>query len=305
MAKKRYDVAIVDGNNMFFKGFSVHKDFSVKVDDKKVFTGGTYGLINILLTLKRDYLNEESTIIVCWDKGHTRRSEIYPDYKANRNKEEWEDYENFKTQMVQTQFVLNVLGMKQAFKIGEEADDVCGTLSKLQKEAGKEVLLVSADKDYQQLLDDSVDLLAHKGANNIKVWNTESWAAERGYHPKYFSYYLALRGDDGDNIPGVFGIGDKTADKFIIENFELVDAMIHGRPYDHLVPAKKSAVMEKLLAGVANLQLSYKLSLIDLNMKGIKIQKLKKDMEKLEEIFETLKFNRFLEYNNWKILGVL
>ncbi len=304
MAKK-YDVAIVDGNNMFFKGFSVHKDASVKIEGKEVFTGGAFGLINTLLTIRKMYLKEDSTILVAWDRGYVRRSLIYPEYKANRNKEEWDEYENFKTQLKQAQYILNILGIRQAFKQGEEADDICGTLSKLQKDAGKEVIVVSADKDYQQLLDDSVDLLAHKGANNIKLWNTQSWAENRGYHPKYFSYFLALNGDAGDNIPGILGIGEKTADKFIIENFELIDAMIHGRPYDAFIPEKKSAALTKLLAGVSNLQLSYKLALIDKDIKGIKIQKHTKNMEMLEEIFETFKFHSLLKENNWKLLEVL
>ncbi|MDF2615444.1 MAG: polymerase [Sedimentibacter sp.] len=311
--EKKYDVAIIDGNNLFFKAFSVHKDFSVKISGKKVFTGGTYGLIDMLINVKKNYLKEDSIIIVCWDKGHKRRSLIYPEYKANRNKDEWEDYENFKTQMAQAKYVLSFLGIRQASKDGEEADDVCGTLSKLQKEAGKEVILVSADKDYQQLLDDSVDLLANKGQGNIKLWDVESWERSKGYNPKYFSYFLALRGDDGDNIPGVKGIGEKTADKFLKENFELIEAMIDpskkffqsGATYEELIPEKQSAAMKKLLENVEDLKLSYELALIDKNIEGIKVKKIKKDMDKIEEIFETLKFNSFLDHKYWSILEVL
>jgi DNA polymerase-1 len=305
--EKRYDSCIVDGNNLFFKSFSVHKDLSVKIDNKKIFTGGTFGLINMLITIKKEYLKEDSSIFICWDKGHKRRSEIYPEYKSNRNKDEWEDYENFKTQMNQAKYVLNILGIKQASKFGEEADDVCGTLSKLQKEAGKEVILVSADKDFQQLLDDSIDLLAHKAANNIKVWDTRSWEKAKGYHPKYFSYFLALNGDIGDNIPGVKGAGEVSSNKFIIENLDLLETILSSKDITTFIPEKQSAIMKKLISeeGQDSFRLSYKLSLIDKDMKGIKIHKYPKDMEKIEEIFETFKFNRFLEYNNWKILGVL
>gem|GEM_PF-4297984 len=303
MAKKRYDIGIVDGNNMFFKAFSVHKDACVKIDDKKVFTGGTFGLINSILTIKRDYLKDDAMVIIAWDRGYKRRSAIYPEYKANRaNKDEWEDYENFKTQIEQARRVLNIIGIRQAFKEGEEADDICGTLSKSHMEAGKEVLLISADKDYQQLIDDSVNLLAHKGSNNIKLWTRETWKEDRGYDPKYFSYYLALNGDAGDNIPGINGIGEKTADKFLIEHFELVDGIIKCQPIELFIPEKRSAAMNKLLQGQDMLRLSYQLSLIDKNIRGIRIQKLQKDMEKVEEVFETLKFHSLLTKNNMKLL---
>jgi DNA polymerase-1 len=301
---KKYDVAIIDGNNIFYKAFSVHQ-LSVRINDETIQTGGTFGFINSLLTLKRDYLKNNSKILITWDKGHARRSLIYPEYKSNRNKDEWEQRENFESQMKYLQYVLNIMGITQVFKAGEEADDICGTLSKRQAEAGNEVILVSADKDFQQLLGHSIDLLANKGKNNTTLWNVDSWTKNRGYSPKYFSYFLALNGDTGDNIPGIKGIGEKTADKFIIENFDLIDCMINDLSYEHAIPENKSAAVIKLLSGVSNLKLSYKLAIIDRDVKGMIVQKYNRNMVRLEEIFEALKFKYFLEDKNWNALGEL
>jgi DNA polymerase I len=304
-----YDVAIVDGNNVFFKGFSVHKDFFVKVGDQKIYTGGTFGFLNSLITLKNDYLNEDGEIIVAWDRGYVKRTAMYPEYKANRNKDEWEDYENFKEQLLTCQNVLKMLGIRQAYKAGEEADDICGALSKSRQDRGQSVIIMSADKDYQQLIDHGIDLLAHKGKDNIKVWTKKSWEKANGISTIDFIYVLALMGDKGDNIPGVPGIGEKGAYKMIQENLHVLQAIESEATSDwsNLWNGKENAAIKKMNDPVnAELfRISYRLAKIDRDLKGIKIHKGRKDMEALEDLFEMYKFNKFLQKSNWKVLETL
>jgi DNA polymerase-1 len=289
---------------MFFKAFATQGKLSIKNSDGELFTGATFGLIQSILAAKRDYLVKEGNMYIVWDKGHTRRTLIYPEYKINRNKEEWEDYENFKTQMKMAKYVLSFLGINQAIKDGEEADDLAGTISKQNSDVGKSVLLISADKDFQQLIKGNIHLLAHKGSGNIKLWNEESWQQNKGYNPNLFSLFLALNGDKGDNIPGIHGIGEVAANNFIINHLNILQAILKGEDFSSFIPEKINSAMNKLISkeGQDNFKLSYKLSLIDLNVKDIKIRK-HKNLEKLESIFETLQFDSMLPGTKyWSII---
>lgn len=305
-----YDVVIVDGNNMFYKAFSVHKDFSVFSNGREIFTGATFGLVHTIIALKRDHNPKE--IIVAWDRGHAKRSQLFPEYKANRDKSDTEFYENFYTQMEMAKNVLKYLGVTQASKEGEEADDIVGTLTREYRDSDIDinVLAVSADKDFQQLIDHRIDLLAHKGKDNMKIWNDVSWAEMNGFHPAYFSMALGLMGDVGDNIPGVTGIGEKGAYKLIVQNFELLEQISEGIPYEGLannnvIPVKQSAAIKKLLANIDSFRLSYKLAKIDRHLKDIEIIKDSKDMEVIEDLFEMYQFHNLLKKKNWEILEAL
>lgn len=300
----KYDVIIIDGNNFFFKMFSTQGKLSIKNGSKELFTGATFGLIQSILATKRDYLNKDGQMFIVWDKGHVRRTELYPEYKNNRNKDEWEDYENFKTQMKMAKYVLSFLGINQAIKDGEEADDIAGTIAKQNADNGKKVLLASADKDFQQLINTNIDLLAHKGAGNIRLWNEYTWEKDRGYSPSLFVLFLALNGDKGDNIPGINGIGEVAATKFIIENSSLLYAILEEIDIAPFIPVKQSAAMQKLISkeGQENFRLSFKLALIDKEVKNIKIRKCK-NLEKLNDIFEQLQFDSMLPGTKyWSII---
>lgn len=299
-----YDLGIVDGNNIFYKSWAVHKEFKVQVGDQTIYTGGSWGLINSLISFKNEYI-KDGKIVVCWDRGHKRRSEIYPEYKANRVGMDEDDYKNFHDQKKMAQYLLFNLGIPQAYKEGEEADDIVGTLSRSRRDKGMKVLIVSADKDFQQLLDHDIDLLAHKGKDNIKLWKDYEWEAEYGFHPSLFAVILALMGDAGDNIPGVPGIGEKGAFKLLNENFDLVNAILNEKPYEQYVPAKPSAAIKKLIEHQDIFRLSHKLSKIDRDVKGIKIKVGKKDMAKVEDLFEMYQFHSFLKGNNWKTLEAI
>lgn len=299
-----YDVGIIDGNNMFYKSWAVHRDFSTQVGDDLIFTGGAWGLIKSLITFKKNYI-KDGKLIVCWDRGHDRRTLLYPAYKGNRSAMEEEEHKNFKAQMKMAQDLLADLGIAQAFKQGEEADDIVGTLSKARRDRGLKVLIMSADKDFQQLIDENVDLLAHKGNNNITLWTDQSWEEDKGIHPSYFSVVLGLMGDSGDNIPGVQGIGEKGAYRLLSEYRDIVFGILNKLPIEHLIPEKKPAVLQKLIDNQEVFRLSHELAVIDKAVKGVRIRSGKKDMDKIEEIFEMYQFTDLLKGHNWKTLEVI
>lgn len=299
-----YDLAIVDGNNMFHKAWSVHRNFSVEVGDDTVYTGGTFGLVNSLVYLKKKYV-PKGNIVVCWDRGHKRRTAMFPEYKGTRPEKDPDEFNNFIEQMKMAQYILGLLGIHQSFKDGEEADDIVGTLSKTRADKGLKVLIMSADKDFKQLIDHNIDLLAHKGKDNTRIWTDIEFEEENGFHPTFFTYILALMGDSGDNIPGVQGIGEKGATKLVTENLELLVAINNDKEYKHLIPEKQVAAMKKLLANIDSFKLSYKLAKIDRELKGIKIKKGKKDMSSINDLFEMYQFNKLLQDANWKILEVI
>lgn len=291
---------------MFYKAFSVHMDYSVFSNGREIYTGGTWGLLNSLLTLKRNYSPKE--IIICWDKGYARRTALYPEYKANRDKSDVEFYENFYAQMDMAKEVLQFLGVKQASKVGEEADDIVGTLSRKYRDQGMNVLMMSADKDYQQLIYDRIDLLAHKGKDNIKVWNDTNWAEMNGFYPSLFSMALGLMGDTGDNIPGVTGIGEKGAYKLICEEMDFLLAIIKKTPKpERFIKGKQNAAIKKLLLleNQKLFRLSYELAVIDLDVQDIEIVAEPKDMGKLGDLFEMYQFHSMLKKQNWSILEEL
>lgn len=306
-----YDVAIIDGQNIAYKAFSVHKNFFVNVNGEDIYTGMTFGFLNSLIQVKQTYLKENGTFVVTWDRGHTRRTQIYKDYKANRqDKGEWDEYENFVAQRKLLQKVLTIVGITQVYKNGEEADDLAGTISRIRAEKGQKVIIMSADKDFQQLIVPGVDLLAHKSRDNIKVWNTKSWEEEFGVTSKDFSLVLALMGDKGDNVPGIMGIGPKSAFKIVSEYRDLLYDAIDVDDYSelHLEDIKfKSKVEQKVFCkeGLDTFRLAYKLVLIDKYVENIKVNKGKKDIDRLEYMLEILQMHSFLRSNQWKVLKSL
>jgi 5'-3' exonuclease len=164
---------------------------------------------------------------------------------------------------------------------------------------------MSADKDFQQLIDENVDLLAHKGNNNIVLWTDQLWEEDKGIHPSRFSIVLGLMGDSGDNIPGVQGIGEKGAYRLLIEYKDIVNAILCKLPVNHLLPEKQPAVLKKLIENQEVFRLSHELAVIDKSVKGVRIRSGKKDMDKIEEIFEMYQFTDLLKGHNWKTLEVI
>lgn len=218
---------LIDGNNLAHRAYHQYKN--MRSSDGKP-SGVVFGVPYILWSLIRNH--NPSDVLVIFDGGRDKnRLAAHPEYKKREHKTDF-DYENFISQKKDAQRILECLGIKMAFKKGLEADDIIWLYSRRLSKKGQ-VMIVSTDKDFVQLID-----------KNTSLWNP--WKNERITHlnwQKHYKFspeqcvdYLILDGDTSDNIPGYKGVGEKTALKFLsdygsIENYlndnNLVDKKIH------------------------------------------------------------------------------
>ena len=261
-------IALVDGYGFVFRAY--HSLPPLTRSDKTP-VGAVYGFTNMLIKLIAG-LNV-SHIAVVFDSGSkTFRNEIYPDYKANRPP----CPEDLKPQFPIIRECAEALNLKVLEKIGFEADDIIATIAKKSAAAGFEVVIVSSDKDLMQLVDDHIlmfDAMKNKILGHKEV--SEKFFVE----PKQVLDILSLIGDSSDNIPGVRGIGPKTAAELLaefktLENlFENLDSIKQERRRQLLLDGKESAFLSKKLATLdENVELG--ISLSDLAIKAIEPDKL-------------------------------
>ncbi|QSX07025.1 DNA polymerase I [Sedimentibacter sp. zth1] len=274
---------IIDGNSILFRAFYAMPPLKTK---KGQYTNAVYGFLNMLYKLIDDYSPEY--ICVAFDpKKPTFRHIQYTEYKAGRAKTPDELVQQFGL----IRSVLNTHNIKCIEIEGFEADDAAGTLAKHSKENGMSVFLVTSDKDYLQLVDDDVKvLLTKKGVSNIKEMNRAQINEDYEIEPEEFVDLKALMGDKSDNIPGVGGVGEKTAIKLIKEYHNLDSLYEHieeikGKLKEKLENDKMQAYMSKTLSKiVTDIPVE-----IDLN--EYKLQEA--DGQKLLKLYDDLEFKNF------------
>lgn len=304
-----YDSVIIDGNNLAYKSFFIHKKLSADVDGKIVHTGTCYGFINSLIHLKKEYLKDKSEIFVVWDRESKHRKSIYPEYKVKRHtiedESKKEEIKNYLTQRKYLKIILPHLGVHQVYADGWEADDVIGTLSRIRStEMGEDVLIFSSDHDYYQLITDKVHLLSHKGKDNITLYDVETFEKEFGIKPYQYYYVMCLTGCKGDEVPGVKGIGEKTALKLVRDNPNLIEDILNGNIFEKSFVGSKT-VLAKLKDNIETIKLASQLVKINQHVEKLTVIRGEKNMNKVEEYFEMLEFRSFLRQKNWKILESL
>ncbi|UOG05997.1 5'-3' exonuclease [Bacillus altitudinis] len=238
-------VLLVDGMALLFRSFyatAVHRNFMI--NDRGVPTNGVNGYLKHLLTAVQTF--EPTHIVCCWDMGsQTYRNELFQDYKANRGEAPVELIPQFDLAKEATE----ELGIMNIGVKGFEADDCIGTLASIyQNEA--HVTVLTGDKDLLQILNEQVTVaLMQKGIGNYKHYTKAIFEEEMGISPKALIDMKALMGDPSDNYPGVKGIGEKTALKFI-QTYETIDGLLEN------VHALTAAQQKKMQAGLEDLKLS-------------------------------------------------
>ncbi len=276
-------IMILDGNSLLFRAFYAMPPLKTK---KGQYTNAVYGFLSMLYKLLDTYSPEY--ICVAFDpKKPSFRHEQYKDYKATRAKAPNELVEQF--QLIRD--VLNIHSIKCIEIDGFEADDVAGTFANAAEEQGAEVYLVTSDKDYLQLIDDSTKvILTKKGVTNTEEMDVQAMWDIYGISPAQFVDLKALMGDQSDNIPGVGGIGEKTALKLIQEYgsldsvYENIDS-IKGKLKEKLEADKMQAYMSQTLARII------RDIPIEFNIDEYKIQK--PDSKKLLSLYDELEFRTF------------
>ena len=214
---------LLDGHSLAYRAF-----FALPAENFKTATGQTtnavYGFTSMLINLLRD--EEPTHVAAAFDVSRkTFRSEMYPEYKAQRSKSP----DEFNGQVDLTKEVLDALGIPVMAIEGFEADDIIATLATQAEALGYKVLIVTGDRDSLQLVDDAVTVLyPRKGVSDLTRFTPEEVEKKYGLTPTQYPDYAALRGDPSDNLPGIPGVGEKTASKWIREYGSLGSLVDHA-----------------------------------------------------------------------------
>lgn len=279
-------LAIIDGKSVFYRGYYAMPNLSTADGTP---TGGVYGFaalsLELFKKLKPDY------VCVAWDKPKTnirKRLEIYPEYKAGRKPAPADFYAQIP--------ILHELLEAFSWPLYElddyEADDIMATLAHKAAEQGIEVCLITSDLDALQAIEPLVHVYAlKKGLTNIDLFKPESFTEKYGLRVDQFLDLKSLKGDSSDNIPGVPGIGEKTAIK-LLQQFDTLDNI-----YENLWQVKDS-VRKKLEEGKELADMSKKVAElwfdapVELDLKDMDVNDL--DTAKLKEILLRLEFRSLL-----------
>ena len=191
---------LVDGSSYLYRAFHALPPLT---NSKGKPTGAVKGVINMIRRLQKDY--PESTVVVVFDaKGKTFRDEIYTAYKANRPPMP----DDLRVQIEPIHLIIRAMGLPMLIIDGVEADDVIGTLAVQATAAQQPVIISTGDKDIAQLVNEHITLI--NTMNNVTL-DRAGVIEKFGIPPELIIDYLALLGDKSDNIPGVPGVGEKTA----------------------------------------------------------------------------------------------
>lgn len=280
-------VILVDGNNLMFRSFYATLYSGSIMTNKEGFpTNALYGFVNMINKI----VNEEKPeyIMVAFDIGKTFRHEKYDYYKGKRD----ETPDDLKKQFPIAKKILTAMGIKYFEINGYEADDIIGTFAKKIDETPEFIgTIVSSDKDLLQLISDDVEVKLLKQKDYIRM-NKEQFYSIYGLEPIKMIDLKSLMGDPSDNIPGVKGIGEKTAIK-LLQQYKTLDGVyqnidnIKGANHDKLVNDKENAYMSYDIATI------YKEVPIDTDLEKLKYKK--EDTEELINIYNDLNFYSFLK----------
>lgn len=252
--KNRKRLVVIDGKSVFYRGYYAMPYLSTKDGTP---TGGVYGFavmaLEVLKKMEPDY------VCVAWDKAKTsinRRREIYPEYKANRKPAPADFYE----QIPLLHQLLEAFGIPIYEIDDHEADDIMATFATQASTKGYETILVSSDHDLLQLINDDVVVATlKKGLTHIDYFDPKRFKERYKMTPTQFVDYKSLRGDPSDNLPGVAGVGEKTAIK-LIEDYGSLDEI-----YSNLDQIK-GGLNKKLVGGKEAAYMTRKLVMLDRNI---------------------------------------
>ena len=246
---------LIDGSSYLYRAFHAYPD---SMSNGDIPTNAVYGVVNMLRSMMRQFSTEK--IVVIFDaKGKTFRDDLYPEYKANRPSMP----DELRCQIEPLYNVIRAMGLPLISIPGVEADDVIGTLSSQASAAGMPVLISTGDKDMAQLVDENVTLI--NTMTNV-VMDREGVIEKFGIPPELIIDYLALMGDKVDNIPGVPGVGDKTATA-LLQGIGSVDEIYNNLDGIAALGFRGSKNMaKKLIDNKENAYMSYELATIKLDV---------------------------------------
>ena len=279
-------LVIIDGKSVFYRGYYAMGNLATSKGEP---TSGVYGFAVIAMEIVRNIQPDQ--VVVAWDKARTstaKRLAIFKDYKAGRVRPP----EDFYAQIPLLRELISALswGFMEADEY--EADDIIGTLARQADEAGDYMTyIVSSDLDMLQIVDENTKMYRIlRGFSDLEEMDIPAIEEKYGILKSQFLDLKALKGDNSDNIPGVPGIGEKTAVKLLNEYGSLEGI------YNHIEEIS-GAVQKKLIAGRESAEMSLKLAKImtDAPVKLSDIPALKLDFSRISEVFKRLEFNNLLK----------
>ena len=275
-------LALIDGNSVAYRAFyALPEDLATKSGQ---VTNAVFGFTRMLIRLLKDY--HPDGIAVAWDVSRqTFRTESYPEYKAQREKAP----DHFRSQLPLIDEVLQTLHVSQLREEGFEADDLIATLTRQAVAAGWDVLIVTGDRDAFQLIEGPVKVVyTRRGISDI-VLADEGYVMERyGIRPDQYVEYAALRGDTSDNLPGVPGVGEKTASRLISDYGDLDNLYVS---VTELTPKLRENLATHRQQVFLNRELMQLVDDMDL---GVEIEELRTrawDRNQVKDLFDSLEFH--------------
>jgi len=271
---------LVDGSSYLYRAFHAMPALSNSHGEP---TGAIYGVVNMLRRLLSDY-DTEHMAVVFDAKGKTFRDDIYPEYKAHRPPMP----DELSVQIEPLHDTIRALGLPLIQVEGVEADDVIGTLARAAAAEGRDTVISTGDKDMAQLVDGHIRLV---DTMKDATYDRDGVVAKFGVAPEQIVDYLALVGDTSDNIPGVPGVGPKTAAKWLQQYGSLDEVMAHA----HEVPGKAG---ESLKGALAHLPMARRLATIkcdvELRLAPRDLRRSTPDAARLRELYSRLEFKSWL-----------
>lgn len=277
-------IILLDGNSLSYRAYYAMPALKNK---KGLYTNSVYGFTLMLEKILED--TKPKYALVAFDKGkETFRHKSYEAYKGTRDKTPNELVEQFGY----VRELLDSYGIKYEEHLDYEADDIIGSYAKIAEKAGLEVIIVSGDKDLTQLVSDNITVYYTKrGVTEIDYYTPEFINEKYGLTPQQIIDMKGLMGDKSDNIPGIPGVGEKTAIKLLteyetVENvLENIDNISGKKLKERLTEGKEDAILSKKLATIFT-DVPFDNKIEDLTFK--------EDIEKKKELFEKLEFVSFL-----------
>jgi DNA polymerase I len=272
---------LLDGHSLAYRAFHAlpPENFSTTTGQP---TNAVYGFTAMLINVLRD--EQPTHVAVAFDRAEkTFRHEQYVEYKATRK----ETPSDFRSQLSLIFEVLDVLGIRRMSVAGYEADDIIATLAS-QAAPDMDVLIVTGDRDPIQLVTDHVTLLyTMRGISEMARFTPESVEAKYGLTPAQYPDFAALRGDPSDNLPGIPGVGEKTATRWIAEFGSLANLVDR---VDEVKGKAGDALRDHLAGVLRNSQLTQLVRDVPLELGPHDLRPVPWDREQIHQLFDTLQF---------------
>jgi len=279
---------LIDGSAMAYRAYFAFIR-SPLITQRGEHTSAVFGFLNSLFKVINDF--KPTHLAIFFDTpAPTFRHDIYPEYKSTRTKMP----DDMADQLPRLRQVIDAMNITRLEKEGLEADDLIGAYSVKAAEDGFEVVIVTGDKDFTQLINDRIKiLLPGKSTENLELLDREGVKEKMGVYPELIKDLLALMGDSSDNVPGIKGVGQKTALN-LLDQYSTLDGVL-----EHAEEIKQKGLRKKVSEGKESARLSKELVTIktdiDLEADYNDFEFKAWQSDEVREIFKELEFNRFIE----------